>query len=78
MVSEGPAMDTSRSYYLNSGQDDFAELDADKCQPDTAYIHYIIPANDNSPTKVRLSVRCGTLLRRLIAMHGISWPNESP
>jgi hypothetical protein len=71
-------MDTSRSRYLYFRQDDFAELNADKCQPDTAYIHYVISANDNSPTKVRLSVRCRTLLRRLITLHGISWPNESP
>jgi hypothetical protein len=71
-------MDTSRSYYLNSRQDDFTELDADKCTADTAYIHYFIPANDNSPTKVRLSVRCRTLLRRLIAMHCVTWPNENP
>jgi hypothetical protein len=71
-------MDTCRSYYLSCRQDDFAELDTDTRQPDTAYIHYVIPANDNSPTKVRLSARCRTLLRRLIAMHGVSWPNESP
>ena len=47
-------MDTSRSYYLNSRQDDFEELDADKCQSDTTDIAYVIPANDNVPAKVRL------------------------
>jgi hypothetical protein len=47
-------MDTSRSYYLNSRQDDFEELDADKCQSDTTDIAYVIPANDNAPTKVTL------------------------
>jgi hypothetical protein len=47
-------MDTSRSYYLNSRQDDFEELDADKCQSDTTDIAYVIPANDNVPTKVTL------------------------
>jgi hypothetical protein len=56
-------MDTSRSYYLNSRQDDFEELDADKCQSDTTDIAYVIPANDNVPTKVRLSARCRALLR---------------
>jgi tRNA A37 threonylcarbamoyladenosine dehydratase len=68
-------MDTSRSYYLNSRQDDFAELDADKCQSDTTDIAYVIPANDNVPTKVRLSARCRALLRRLMAIQSLSWPN---
>jgi hypothetical protein len=68
-------MDTCRSFYLNSKQDDFAEIDAETRQPDTTDIPYVIPANDNSPTKVRLSVRCWTLLRRLIAMHSLRWPN---
>jgi hypothetical protein len=51
-------MDTCRSYYLSYKQDDFAELDAETRQPDTTHIHYVVPANDNSPTKVKLSVRC--------------------
>jgi tRNA A37 threonylcarbamoyladenosine dehydratase len=68
-------MDTCRSYYLNSRQDDFAELDADKCHPDTTDIAYVIPANDNVPTKVRLSARCRALLRRLMAIQSLSWPN---
>ena len=63
-------MDTCRSYYLSYRQDDFAELDAETRQPDTTDIHYVIPANDNSLTKVRLSVPCWALLRRLTAMHG--------
>ena len=60
-------MDTCRSYYLSYKQDDFAELDAGTRQLDTTDIHYVIPANDNSLTKVRLSVRCWALLRRLTA-----------
>ena len=44
-------MDPCRSYCLNSRQDDFAELDAETRQPNTTDIHYVIPANDNSPTK---------------------------
>jgi hypothetical protein len=54
-------MDTCRSYCLNSRQDDFAELDAEARQRDTTDIHYVIPANDNSPTKVRLT--CRALMR---------------
>ena len=63
-------MDTCRSYYLSYKQDDFAELDAGTRQLDTTDIHYVIPANDNSLIKVRLSVRCWALLRRLRAMPG--------
>jgi hypothetical protein len=48
-------MDTSRSYYLTCRQDDFAEIDAASGQPDTTNIHYVIPANDNSRTAVRLN-----------------------
>ena len=67
-------MDTCRSYYLSYRQDDFAELDAETRHPDTTDIHYVIPANDNTPTKFRLATRCGALLRRLIALHGLSRP----
>ncbi len=52
-------MDTRRSYYLSYKQDDFAELDAETRQADTTDIDNVIPANDNSLTKVRLSVCCG-------------------
>ena len=68
----GPAMDTRRSYYLQSNQDDFS--DAEPCQFDTSDVPYVTPANDNAPTKVRLSARCGALLRRLIALHRLSRP----
>ena len=44
-------MDTCRSYSFNSGQDDFAELDTEAARS-TRPIPYVIPANDNSPTKV--------------------------
>jgi hypothetical protein len=67
-------MDARRSYYLNSRQDDLAEVDAAKGEHDTTDLPYVIPANDNAPTKVRLAARCGTLLRRLIALHGLSRP----
>ncbi len=67
-------MDTRRSYYLNSKRDDFEEADAEKGDPDPSDIPYIIAANDNAPTKVRLAARCGALLRRLIALHGLTRP----
>jgi hypothetical protein len=68
-------MDTCRSYCLSSRPDDFAELDAETRQPNTTDIHYVIPANDNSPTKVRPSARCRALLWRLMAIQSLTWPN---
>jgi len=47
-------MDASRSYYLACRQHDFAEIDATRCQADSANINYVTPANDNSPTAVGL------------------------
>ena len=70
----GPAMDTRRSYYLQSNKDDFSELDSETGQFDTSDVPYVTPANDNAPTKVRLAARCGALLRRLIAVHRLSRP----
>ena len=66
-------MDTRRSYYLRSNNDDFSELD-ETHQFDTSDVPYVTPANDNAPTKVRLAARCGALLRRLIAVHRLSRP----
>jgi hypothetical protein len=34
-------------------------------------IPFIMPANDNSRTKDCLSARCGSLLRRLTALHSL-------
>jgi len=67
-------MDTRRSFYLASKQDDF-----DLPLPDDSWVNFtnipfIMPANDNVRAKDRLSTRCGALLRRLIALHGFSWP----
>jgi hypothetical protein len=67
-------MDTRRSYYLASRQDDLSELDAETRQFDTSDVPYVTPANDNNPTKVRLAPRCGALLRRLIALRRLSRP----
>jgi hypothetical protein len=61
-------MDARRSFYLASRQDDFAESAADLSPIDCADIPYVMPANDNVRTKDRLSARCRTLLRRLIAL----------
>ena len=61
-------MDTRRSFYLASRQDDFAEL-AVSGRLDVRDIICIVPANDNLRTKERwFSDRCGSLLRRLIAL----------
>jgi hypothetical protein len=68
-------MDTRRSFYLASKQDDFAEPPADASRLDLDDILFIIPANDNSPTRDSLSACCGSLLRRLIALHRLSRPN---
>lgn len=68
-------MDTRRSYYLHSKQDDFAEPAADASRLDFNDIPYNIPANDNFRVRDRLSARCGSLLRRLIALHRLRWPD---
>jgi hypothetical protein len=65
-------MDTRRSFYLASRQDDFDVPAPDEAPVDLTDIPYIIPANDNVQTKERLSARCGALLRRLITLHGLS------
>jgi hypothetical protein len=63
-------MDTRRSFYLASRQDDFdIGADADINLTD---ISYIVAANDNVRTKDRLPARCGALLRRLIALHNFN------
>jgi hypothetical protein len=64
-------MDRRRSFYLASRQDDFDEPAPDEPPVDLTDIPYIMPANDNLWTKDRLSTRCGALLRRLIALHGL-------
>ena len=71
----GPGMDTRRSYYLQSKQDDFAELAEDASRLDFDDVPFVMPANDNVRTKDRLSGRYGNLLRRLIALHSLRWPN---
>jgi hypothetical protein len=60
-------VDTRRSYYFAHRQDDFAEVPADVPRLGTDEILYATPANDNSPIKAKLSVRCGNLFRRLFA-----------
>ncbi len=69
-------MAASRSYYLNSRQDDFAEPHAETGAVNINDIPYATPANDNSRTKDRLSTRCGILIRRLIALHSLRRPRE--
>jgi hypothetical protein len=65
-------MDTRRSFYLASREDDFdVPAPGAEGRIDSTDIPYVAPANDNSRVKDRLSARCGALLRRLIAMHGL-------
>jgi hypothetical protein len=64
-------MDTRRSYYLASRQDDVDLLAPDEAGANFTAIPYVTPANDNIPSKDRLSTRVGALLRRLIALHGL-------
>jgi hypothetical protein len=68
-------MDTRRSYYLHSKQDDFAEPAPDANRLDFDNIPFVMPANDNLRTKGSLSARYGSLLRRLIALRSLTWPN---
>jgi hypothetical protein len=66
-------MDRRRSFYLASRQDDFDPPVPDEAdRVDFTDVPYVTPANDNFRVKGRLSIRCGTLLRRLIALHSLS------
>jgi hypothetical protein len=69
-------MDKRRSFYLASSKDDFAEPPADASRLDFTDIPFVMPANDNLRIKERLSVRCGSLLRRLIVLHTYRWPDK--
>jgi hypothetical protein len=60
-------MDTRRSFYVASKEDDFAEPAAGRL--DVSDVPLNRPANDNLRTKNRLSARCASLLRRLFAPH---------
>jgi hypothetical protein len=68
-------MDTRRSFYLASKEDDFAEPSPDASRLDLDDIPFIIPANDNVRTKDALSARRGSLLRRLLALHNRRRPD---
>ncbi len=68
-------MDKRRSFYLASSKDDFAEPPADASRLDFNDIPFVMPANDNFRIKDSLSARCGSLLRRLLALHSRGGPN---
>ena len=68
-------MDTRRSFYLASKEDDFAQPAANASRLDLDDIPFIIPANDNVQTKDSLSARCGSLLRRLLALRSLRRPD---
>ena len=67
-------MDTRRYFYLAPRQDDFVEPVSDANWVDSTDVPYVTPANDNLRVKDRLSARCGSLLRRLIAI--CRWPDQ--
>ena len=71
-------MDTRRSYYLHSKQDDFAGPAADASRLDFDDIPFVMPANDNFQIKDSLSACCGSLLRRLISLPSLRWPGLDP
>jgi hypothetical protein len=62
-------MDTRRSFYLVSKEDDFVEPANSRL--DFSDVPLNRPANDNLRTKDRLSARCASLLRRLFAPHSL-------
>jgi hypothetical protein len=68
-------MDTRRSFFLVTKEDDFAEPAADSSRLDLEDIPFTIPANDNLRTKDSFSARRGTLLGRLLALHSLRWPD---
>jgi hypothetical protein len=68
-------MDTRRSFYLGSRSDDFAQPAADASRLDFNDIPFIMPANDNLRTIDSLLARCASLLRRLLALHSLRWPD---
>jgi hypothetical protein len=68
-------MDKRRSFYLAPREDDFAEPAAGAGWVDTTDVLAITPANDNLRVEDRLSARCATFLRRLIALHRLSRAN---
>jgi hypothetical protein len=61
-------MDTRRSYYLAQREDESVKAPADARKLCAYEILYAVPANDNSRGKTSLSVRCRTLLRRLLSI----------
>ena len=50
----------------------FRRTASDEDWADFTDIPYVMPANDNTRTKDRLSARCGALLRRLITLHSFT------
>ncbi len=69
-------MDARRSFYLAPGQDDLADLAPDVTCLGYDGIPYTVAANDN--IRVRLSARCGALLRHLLDLHRLSGRTSKP
>ena len=67
----GPAMDTRRSFILLRNVTILPNYRQIQIGSTRANISYNMRANDNVRTKERLSARCGNLLSRLMALHGL-------
>jgi hypothetical protein len=65
-------MEVRRSFCLHSRPHDFADPAEDMARAAPTEIPYAKAANDNVPTRARLSARSRALLRRLIAMHRLN------
>ena len=67
-------MDARRSFYLGSRQDDFDMAAQDnKGRVNCTDIPYVVPANDNVPTR-NVTSRVGAALRHLGALRRFNWP----
>jgi hypothetical protein len=62
-------MDACRSFILARKECDLKDLAAATGQSGPIAIPYATPANENEPTKARLSARCRALLNRVIVGH---------
>jgi hypothetical protein len=62
-------VDTRRSYYLACRQDDFAEIPPNIHKLQSCKVIFTPPANDNLPSKARLSALCRRIFLWLVAKH---------
>jgi hypothetical protein len=62
-------MDACRSFILARKECDLKDLTAATGQSAPIAIPYATPANENEPTRLRLSARCRALFSRVIVGH---------